>query len=167
VKSYSEHQKALALEILARHDGQVTSVALSDIRELLESPDLPKTTVWRWLQRDATDKKNVTPEAKAKAAETLDNMFEATARQYLSHAQKETVVNRMDGKGAVIAAATAVDKMRLLRDLPTEIIGATAELTELAIFFRENNIEMSTAIRDWRERLQARKAAIDGKVSNG
>ena len=154
---YTEHQRALALEILARHDGQVTSVALDDIRKLLESPDLPRATVWRWLQRDATDKKNVTPEAKAKAAETLDDMFEATARQYLKHAQKENVVNRMDGKSAVIAAATSVDKMRLLRDLPTEIIGVMPTLTAIIDLLNERNKSAGDLFQAMLDELVAEK----------
>lgn len=59
----------------------------------------------------------------------------------------------------VLAIATMYDKVRLIDNMPTVIVSAMPELTELANFFAENNIEMSTAIREWRERLEARKAA--------
>lgn len=61
----------------------------------------------------------------------------------------------------VIAIATMFDKIRLIDGMPTVIMSAMPELTLLADFLNENNIEMSTAIRDWRERLQARKVAIN------
>ncbi|SRR5712691_223562 len=162
---YGEAQIATALEVVKRAGG-LTVDAVRDIRAALHNPKLPKSTIWRWLQNDATEQKRATPEAKQAASKALDEMFEQVARNYLDHATKPDVIAEVDGKAAVTAAAIAVDKMRLLRDLPTEIIQSVGELTELANFFRENGIDMSPAIRDWRERLKAKKEA-QGNVSNG
>lgn len=119
---YTEAQKAIAVEIVDRFNGEVSAVALAEVRVALQVSNLPKATVWRWLQSRETGKKALTPEAKAKAAQALDRVFEETARAYLTHALKEEVIAKTSGQAAVIAAATAVDKMRLLRNMPTEIV---------------------------------------------
>lgn len=70
----------------------------------------------------------------------------------------------------VLAIATMYDKVRLIDNMPTVIIAAMGELTETADFLTAENIEMSSAVRAWREQLQARKAATKIKqegVSNG
>lgn len=54
--------------------------------------------------------------------EDLADVFERVAYKYLKHAESDDVVDDVSGNAAVITAATAVDKMRLLRGLPTEII---------------------------------------------
>ena len=46
-------------------------------------------------------------------------MFEDTARAYLEHALNTEVIDKVSGQAAVLAAATAVDKMRLDRGLPS------------------------------------------------
>ncbi len=53
---------------------------------------------------------------------TLDAIFEATARAYLEHANRPEIIAETKGPQAVAAAALAIDKMRLLRELPTEIV---------------------------------------------
>lgn len=119
---YSEAQRALALEIVARNGGEITAVALDEIRAATGVANLPKSTVWRWLQRDATDKKAATPEARAQAARALDVMLEEAARKFVEHATQEHVLGDASAREAMTAAGIAIDKMRLLRGLPTEII---------------------------------------------
>lgn len=121
-KAYTEAQRAMAIEILNRHGGELNKRAIAEIRKILGQPDLPKVTIWRWLQRDVTAQKNATPEAKAAAAKALDVIFEETARKYLEHANKPEVVADASASQAMTAAAIAVDKMRLLRNLPTAIV---------------------------------------------
>ena len=70
-KAYTEAQRAMAIEILNRHGGELNKRAIAEIRKILGQPDLPKVTIWRWLQRDVTAQKNATPEAKAAAAEKV------------------------------------------------------------------------------------------------
>jgi hypothetical protein len=138
---YTEAQRAVAVEIVERYGGSVTKEALWEVREALQSPDLPKVSVWRWLHAQVvtpvaavTDIKkelpksiepphySITPVARAKASKSLDQMFEDVADKYLAHALKPEVIAEMKGQPAVMAAAIATDKMRLLRGLPTEIV---------------------------------------------
>lgn len=122
---YSAHDQAMALAIVERYDGEVTRVCLDTIRQTLDAPALNKSTVYRWLQSQPVapesqpEKNTVNPEAVEQA---LDAVFEVTARRYLEHANQDAVIADTKGKDAIMAAAIAVDKMRLLRNLPTEIV---------------------------------------------
>jgi hypothetical protein len=128
--AYSDAQKAIAVEIVRRANGTVSNAAISEIREKLGLPDLSDRTIRNWIE--ASDLKKSLPRKKeiselensieAKAEKALDLMFEETARTYLDHASRSHIVNRTSGNAAVTAAAIAVDKMRLLRNLPTEIV---------------------------------------------
>jgi hypothetical protein len=62
--------------------------------------------------------------------EDLADVFERVAYTYLKHAESEDVVDEVSGNAAVTTAATAVDKMRLLRGLPTEILGLLPDVLE-------------------------------------
>lgn len=53
----------------------------------------------------------------------LADLLEDAAYQFVGHATSEDVVEEMSGQQAMTSAAIAIDKMRLLRNLPTEIIG--------------------------------------------
>ncbi|MFA7386072.1 MAG: hypothetical protein WCZ87_00270 [Thiohalobacteraceae bacterium] len=127
-RQYSAHDKATAIKIVERFDGEITREALEITREALAAPTLNKSTVYRWVQAARLqpvaselhhEKKAVDEEALDVA---LDEMFEETARKYLRHALKEDVVASTKSRDAVMNAAVAVDKMRLLRNLPTEVI---------------------------------------------
>jgi hypothetical protein len=54
-------------------------------------------------------------------AQDLSNVMEQTARAYLAQSLDPYVVASTNGRDAVFAAAIAVDKMQLLRGLPTSI----------------------------------------------
>lgn len=76
-------------------------------------------TLMRWgggENRPAPDKLVV------EKKEELADVFERVAYKYLQHAEHQDVIDDVAGNAAVITAATAVDKMRLLRGLPTEIV---------------------------------------------
>lgn len=125
--AYSESDKALACEMVDRFDGEITKDCLAAIRKALAAPKLHKTTVWRWYQARAVatglqPEKSAQQAAAAKADRALDDYFEETAHAYLQHANKEDVIAKVSGPQAVTAAAISVDKMRLLRNMPTEII---------------------------------------------
>lgn len=132
--AYDETKKALAVGIVERFGGEISQEALAMIRQSLEMPTLNKSTVYRWWQaRDRTVATELQPAATPKKADldqALDELFERTARLYLAHAQTEAVIADTKGKDAVIAAATATDKMRLLRNLPTEIVSVVPEVVE-------------------------------------
>lgn len=141
--AYTAEQKALALALVARHGG-MTSEALADIEAAL-GKRVSTSTLHSWIPKpesksetpepkSETEREKKTPgalvtaEVQAQAEEALDMMFEAVARRYLTHATDDSVIANVKGKDAVIAAATAVDKMRLLRNLPTEIVGMLPEV---------------------------------------
>lgn len=132
---YTTEQKALAVEVIAR-EGGLTREAVSTVRQLLNAPGLSKSTLHGWWVANRTEpnrtepiKKNVIPTpVRQQASDSLDDIFEHVARLYLERAAQDSVVSDTKGKDAVITAATAVDKMRLLRGLPTEIVQLTIEL---------------------------------------
>lgn len=145
--AYTVDQKAKAIAIINRHDGQVTAEALGYIQAIRGLKNVTKVTVLRWLKEaelpknvtentpenvpNVTEKKRPVTQADIDAAEVaLDDLFEKVARKYLGHALNSEVVKETKGKEAVIAAATATDKMRLLRNLPTEIVSILPEVLE-------------------------------------
>ncbi len=141
--AYTAEQKALAIALVNRHGG-MTNEALAAVEAAL-GKRISTGTLHNWLSKSSpgelkreteteteTEKRTVgaevSPEVQAQAEAALDDMFEGVARLYLKHAAQADVVGATKGKEAVIAAATAVDKMRLLRNLPTEIVGLMPEL---------------------------------------
>lgn len=129
--AYTIEEKATAIAIVQRFGG-MTQEALESINDAL-GRKVSTYTVHSWLSKTKTEtkkpknqnqKKETAPTAEMihEADLALDDVFEGVARKYLTHASKDSVVLDTKGKDAVIAAATAVDKMRLLRGLPTEIV---------------------------------------------
>jgi hypothetical protein len=47
---YTDSEKILACEIIARYGGEVTKEAIVSVREALEAPRLNKSTIHRWVQ---------------------------------------------------------------------------------------------------------------------
>lgn len=154
---YSQKDKILAIGVIERYQGRISKEALADIQALLNAPDLNKSTVFRWWQARAKLQQNPATEAQSKKRKafpateqtplqllqpgatplsqddvdkTLTQYFAQTAINYLKHANKEEVIEDMKGKDAVMAAAIAVDKMRLLMNLPTEIIEILPDVVE-------------------------------------
>lgn len=80
---------------------------------------VPYRTLSRWFNKE----QNPPPDylVQEKRGELAD-VYEDIAYKYLAHASKDEVIEETQGKDAIIAAATATDKMRLLRGLPTEIV---------------------------------------------
>jgi hypothetical protein len=137
-RAYNEAERAIAVEIVQRY-GKLSNEAITDIRTTLSASTLSKSTIHGWLPpgllhshgqfelvRTSSNPEKRTrtpsPAAQDKASQALDDLFEEVARNYLSHANQESVIKEARGKDAIMAAAIAVDKMRLLRNLPTEII---------------------------------------------
>lgn len=163
--AYSEVQKALALEIVRRNGGQVSASALTEIRVKLNLPHLNKVTVWGWVkdknkpdEEKSIELKSQEVELEVVAAVTLDKMFEDAARMYIRHAQQDHIVARANASQAMTAAAIAVDKMRLLRDLPTEIIGVLPQLTEISKRLAERNMKFSDVVEAMFQKLASEDA---------
>jgi uncharacterized protein YabN with tetrapyrrole methylase and pyrophosphatase domain len=128
--SYTVDEKAMAIAIVQRFDG-LTAEALRTIKETIgRCPS--KSTLHGWCKGSPNPnetertseqrKKIVTIEDITAAHSALDDKFEELAHKYLDRAVEEDVIDKMKGRELVTSAAIAVDKMRLLRDLPTEII---------------------------------------------
>ena len=134
---YTTQDKLIAIGLVERNGGSITKHVLAEVRNLLNAPSLNKSTVYRWwmaragLQPVATE----TPffkDANSQPAPDLGNQdwvdatlkhyFAKTALVYLERALNEDVVKATKGKDAVMTAAIATDKMRLLLNLPTEIV---------------------------------------------
>lgn len=127
--AYTAEEKAIAIALVERYEG-MTNEALEGIRQAL-GRSVSTSTLHSWISKTETGKskpkKNtpgavVSPKMQVDANAKLDDLFEQVARRYLSHALDDGTIAGTKGKDAVIAAATATDKMRLLRDLPTEIV---------------------------------------------
>lgn len=124
-RSYSEADKASALALLKANGGNVKQTA--------KQLGMPRGTLSNWANGDY-----VNPDVTEKAHEkedTLEEVFEQLARAYAQHALGEGVLADTKGKDAVIAAATALDKVRLLRGESTnieEVRGESSAKRELA-----------------------------------
>lgn len=95
------------------------------LEETAKYVGVPSRTLRRWFNGE-----NGTPPADVVTQQKTDlaALFERVSERYLEHALDDDVIEEMSGKDAVIAAATATDKMRLLRGLPTEIIEVVPQL---------------------------------------
>lgn len=72
----------------------------------------------------------------------LDDKFEILANLFLEQAAH--AMSAMSGKDAMIGAGIAIEKMQLLRGLPTEIKSSIPLLVKIAERLAEENIALST-----------------------
>lgn len=133
---YTKKQKALVIELIRRNGGTISKDVIADSQKLLSAPVTEKT-LHRWWksysgsEKDVSfvtvDKKKATDNQEW-ASRTLDSYFEKIAYTYLDRAVEPEAVKKTSGNQAVMTAAVAVDKMRLLRNLPTEIVSIMPDL---------------------------------------
>lgn len=161
---YTDAQKSIAVELIERYGG-LTNDAIDTVRDTLSAPQLSKSTIYGWVLK--SQKSNSEPNSElvlnrkrekrpapyidpvvvqARASQALDDMFEQVARAYLERALDTDVVKDTRGKDAVTTAAIAVDKMRLLRDLPTEIIEVLPTVQALVIRLQERGLDVTTVL---------------------
>jgi len=110
-RQYTEADKATALALLAANGGNVFRAA----KEL----GIPESTLRKWKNGEGVNAA-VAGTCEKKKAELFD-LFEEVSRLYLGRAKSREAVNKTSGRDAVIAAATALDKMRLIQNKPTTI----------------------------------------------
>lgn len=115
-RRYTDEERAMFVAMLTAKGYPDTLGALKAVATYAQ---VHENVLRRWWKR--TSNPPPTELVSQKKIELAD-MFEDVARRYLEHATDEDVVAGTFGKDAVIAAATATDKMRLLRGLPTEIV---------------------------------------------
>lgn len=110
--AYTEEEKASALAVLKVNGGNVAKTA--------DVLGIPRTTLISW--RDSVRKLSpATKELRAEKNEAIAARFEALVDQLLGVV--EVKADDMNGRDAMLAAGVATDKMRLLRDETTEIVG--------------------------------------------
>lgn len=95
------------------------------LQEVADSLKIQPRTLRRWYMHESGAP---IPEIVQQEKSNLADEFENIARKMLLHAGNQDVIDSMTGNAAVLAAATAVDKMRLLRNLPTEIVQIVPQL---------------------------------------
>jgi transposase-like protein len=106
---YSDEERAAVLAALKANNGNLTRTA--------QQAGVPLSTLKEW--RDNPDRA-APAELRNQKKEALKSLFEKCVRAYLGQAVTKAAVKATRGKDAVIAAATALDKYRLLNDEPTE-----------------------------------------------
>jgi hypothetical protein len=172
-KRYSDTEKMVACQIVRANGGKLTNELLSQIQTAINIPALSWDTVQRWWNTEVEGPKTqtATNDSRVNSAQTVESsqldfkkaatreIIEHTFRQYAKRANNTTTVETTEGKDAARVMTDMLKLMQLVDGLPTEIIGAASELTELANFLREEGLELSPAIRQWREQLQAKRDA--------
>lgn len=160
-RTYSDSQRAKALATLDLNEGNLAKTS----RDM----DIPYTTLLDW--RDGKHNEEVT-ELRDREKQDLATRFEQLAHLYISRATD--TVEHAKGTQAIVGAATATDKMRLLREQPTTITSQSIEPIALAIqsawnkykaFCDANNIERPSE-SDLIERISrvANERNVDAKM---
>ena len=117
---YSDEYRATAIAMMVAEGYPDDSTAIKRVHGQVAEPKPNVRTLRYWFQHQHQPAPEKLIQDKK---DELADLFEQAAKKYVSHAIKDDVVSKSSGAGAMTAAAIAVDKMRLLRDLPTEIIG--------------------------------------------
>ena len=111
--------------------------------------NIPVNTLKRWL----TDSHGAPPHEIVQQQKTeLSERLEQLAHKLLDHAAKDEVIHKMTGQQAVTSVAIAIDKMRLLNNLPTEII---AVLPDFLSTLQERGIDATEFFTRAKQRLEA------------
>lgn len=123
---YSDKFVASAIAMLQSAGYPDNVYALEQTAKYLK---LPSRTLRRWA---AGENRPGAQQLVKEEKKALADVYHDITYQLLEHASNQDVIDEMSGKDAVMAAAIATDKMRLLQGLPTEIIQVLPELLALA-----------------------------------
>lgn len=142
--AYSDVQKAIACELVKKNNGVVDDATVAAVRLAIEEPDLPRMTVWRWWKHyqslavadtvtgpNVTDVTDGTPRSVApinREGWSLEQKLEAAAHKFLDHALRDELLIWLSAKDAMSSASIAIEKLRLTRGQPTEIVEVVSEL---------------------------------------
>lgn len=119
---YTDEQRATLLAMLEM-EGYPDKVGA--LQRVANYAQIKPNVIRRWWQA----KQNPPPhKLVTRKKRELADLFEDVAHKYLNHALNDETIESVPGQAAVVAAATATDKMRLLRGLPTEIIQLIPEV---------------------------------------
>jgi transposase-like protein len=118
-RQYSDEDKAAALAALDANGGNLSRTA--------KEFDIPKTTLIEW--RDGRNQHPVVSDLRTVKKQSLAELFEEAARAYIARALDTDAVSDTRGKDAIIAAATALDKLQLLTGQDTERVASRILVT--------------------------------------
>lgn len=159
--AYSDYEKQLAIELVHRNKDVLDATCLAEIRAALNSPTLPARSVYNWIKKGISSVKRENFTEKISLEEyvsfTLDRKFEEAAHRFLNHAVQDKTIKKMSGSAAILSAATAVDKMRLLRGLPTQIVAILPKLVEA---MEDQGIDATEAFQKLYEQVKARQVKV-------
>lgn len=149
-KQYDDKFRASAVVMLEAAGYPDTKGALT---RTAQHVGVPARTLSRWFNGEQNPPPDQT--VSEKRGELAD-LFENAAYLYLGHSVKPEIIEETRGKDAIMAAAVATDKMRLLKGLPTEIVGIIPDFIDaLNTLGKEPKLFMERLIeRSKQERLQ-------------
>jgi transposase-like protein len=120
-RRYTDEERADLMVMLTANGYPDTVGALKKVADYANINPRVLRRWWIGTQNPPPDK------LVAHKKKSLAELFDEVARNYLVQALDEDVIADTDGKSAVIAAATATDKARLLRGESTQRIEITWE----------------------------------------
>jgi hypothetical protein len=119
-RQYSDEDKAAALATLDMNGGNLSKTA--------KKFGIAISTLQSWRDGRGTNT-SVTNMRNVKKGELADKL-EQVAHAYTDHLLSPVTINDTGAKDAAVTVGTAIDKMRLLRGLPTEIISVVPQLVD-------------------------------------
>jgi hypothetical protein len=139
---YSITQKAMACDLVRRNGGILDAATMRDIRAMLGNAKLPDQTVRNWVKTFLGDQKKQVADSptetasaleivQSKASQKIEDELDKLAQKLIAHAQKDEVIAKANIQQAMTALGITIDKARLIRGLPTEIVSLTIELVDL------------------------------------
>lgn len=150
-KQYTDKFRAGIVAMLQSEGYPQTKGALARVSAYCQVPSM---TISRWFNARQNPPPN---ELVSEKKEELSDMFEQAARKYLKHSLTSEVIEDTRGKDAIVAAATATDKMQLLRGMPTEIIGV---LPDLVAAMENAGLKPSDVFNNMLSRLNAQASKV-------
>lgn len=123
-KRYDDKFRASAVVMLEAAGYPANAHAVVEVAEHLHVPD---RTLRRWFNGTNNPPPDDIVQQEKK---DLADLFENAARIYLTHGTDPEVVAEVSGQASMTAAAIAVDKMQLLRGMPTEIISMIPDVVK-------------------------------------
>ena len=153
-KRYTDEERA-SLVVMLESEGYPGK--LGALTKVSQYSKVPKRTLRRWFKGENGKPPDKVVRLKK---ENLADKFEGIAYAMLDHAGEPDVISDMDGKGAVIAAATATDKMRLLRGLPTEIIEIIPTIQDIYKALEDKGLEPGIVFGRMKQRLYDDSATL-------
>jgi hypothetical protein len=139
---YSITQKAMACDLVRRNGGILDAATMRDIRAMLGNAKLPDQTVRNWVKTFLGDQKKQAAElpvetastleiVQSKASQKIEDELDKLAQKLVTHAMRDDVISKANIQQTMTALGITIDKARLIRGLPTEIVNITLDLVDL------------------------------------